>query len=92
MVELYDALVHENKGQPALPKVVPPVEETFANAEMGTDADSLWEEAKMVEVVLYLRGGKGLSIPAEVRPVLPERLWGLKKTFISSKQVQSLIL
>lgn len=36
--------------------------------------DDLWEDAEMVELVVWLRGNRHLTIPAEWRPYLPTKI------------------
>ena len=55
---------------PELPKVVPSAHKVFS--EM--DFDDLWEDARMVSIVHWLRGGTDLRIPDRFRPFLPQRL------------------
>lgn len=55
---------------PDLPEVIPSSEKVFSEMEF----DDLWEDARMVSVVHWLRGGKDLMIPTSFRPLLPKRL------------------
>ncbi|CAK9073024.1 unnamed protein product, partial [Durusdinium trenchii] len=76
MVELYDALVGTRTGMPTLPPRLPPLDETLAQAldqDEENDAESSWAEAELTAVVRYLRGGKSLQLPLDVRTVLPTR-------------------
>ena len=84
MVELYDQLITTKKGVPALPPCVPPALDTFNSMTFGLDAESLWQEASMVDVCRYLRGGTNLNIPDEFRYHLPRRLWYLKRSLQQS--------
>jgi hypothetical protein len=36
--------------------------------------EDLWEDAEMVELVVWLRGNRHLAIPAEWRPYLPAKI------------------
>ena len=38
------------------------------------DLGSLWHEARMEEVVIYLRGNKRLCLPEWARPLLPTEI------------------
>ena len=74
MVELFDWLVEDRRGQPALPADLPSALETFKSMEYGDTDDASWTEADIAGVCKYLRGGISLVVPPEWRPVLPKRL------------------
>ena len=68
--QIYDQLLASSKGMPELPEVMPSLEEIFSSL----DFDDNWDEAFLVDVCRYLRGGKNLLIPESFRPLLPKDL------------------
>ena len=71
MVSILHELLEDRAGAPSLPhQDLPDLRSIVASMEY-TD---LWEDAKMVEVIQYVRGGDGLSIPAHLRDLLPTGL------------------
>lgn len=74
MVELFDDLVHDNRGMPELPDPLPSALATFDSVAFDDDDKSLWGMAEMKAVCRYLRGGKNLQIPDSFRLCLPERM------------------
>ena len=55
---------------PDLPTNLPSAEETFQRMEF-TD---VWQDAEVVSVCHWLRGGRDLRIPETFRPLLPNKL------------------
>ena len=58
------------KGMPALPTNLPSAEETFQKMEF----DDVWQDATVVSVCHWLRGGRSLKIPPTFRALLPTKL------------------
>ena len=71
LASLFHRLIAEKKGMPELPDVLPSAEMVFS--EMAFD--DVWQDAKLVSVCHWLRGGRGLCIPNSFRQLLPTRLW-----------------
>ena len=67
---LWQNLVTDKAGMPALPPSVPKAAETFASLTF----EDLWAEASMASVCHWLRGGRDLQIPESFRSLLPKRL------------------
>lgn len=67
---MYVDLVNNKLGMPCLPDVLPSAIQTFTQMSF----EDVWQEANVVDVVHWLRGGRGLAIPNEWRPVLPHKL------------------
>ena len=70
IVSLLHDLLEEKAGVPSLPEELPDISTIVSSVEFA----DLWEDAKMVEVLQYMRAGTGLSIPSHLRHLLPTSL------------------
>lgn len=71
LVTIFEEMITTKKGMPDLPTNLPSAEETFQSMEF-TD---VWQDAEVVSVCHWLRGGRDLRIPETFRPLLPNKLW-----------------
>ena len=71
LASLYDDLNKEKLGVPSPPQDIPSAEESFAEMEFS----DIWQDAEMVSVCHWLRGGRDLEIPESFRSLLPKKLW-----------------
>ena len=67
---LYHDLNKNKFGLPALPKHLPPAEESFAEMTF----DDVWQDAQVVNLCHWLRGGRDLQIPDSFRNLIPKKL------------------
>ena len=70
MVSILHDLLEDKYGAPSLPQDRPDLASIVTSMEYA----DLWEDAKMVEVIQYVRGGTGLCIPSGLRGLLPTGL------------------
>ena len=70
LVKIFQELITLKQGMPTLPDPVPDAKETFSSMSY----DDNWQDADVVSVVHWLRGGRDLAIPEEWRKLLPEKL------------------
>ncbi|CAE7795332.1 unnamed protein product [Symbiodinium sp. CCMP2592] len=70
LVELHDQVLATKQGAPVLPEDLPTAIDTFT---MMT-CDDMWDDAKMIECIRYIRGGTSLRIPEAFRDLLPAAL------------------
>ena len=70
MVTIFQELINLKQGMPTLPDPVPDAKDTFSSMSY----DDKWQDADVVSVVHWLRGGRDLAIPEEWRKLLPEKL------------------
>ena len=70
LVSIFSDLISDKRGLPTLPDTVPPAEETFSQMSF----DDQWQDAQVVAVCHWLRGGKQLNIPQSFRDILPKKL------------------
>lgn len=71
LVKIFDDLIQNKLGMPQIPAQLPPAEEIFSHMKF----DDVWQDARMVSVCHWLRGGKDLQIPSSFRSLLPSKLW-----------------
>ena len=67
---IYDDLITQKSGLPELPKDLPCAKETFASMSY----EDVWQDADLVSVCHWLRGGRDLSIPKDWKDILPDKL------------------
>ncbi|CAL1168005.1 unnamed protein product [Cladocopium goreaui] len=70
LVSIFSDLISDKRGLPTLPDRVPPAEETFSQMSF----DDHWQDAQVVAVCHWLRGGKQLDIPQSFRDIIPKKL------------------
>ena len=70
LVTIFQELINLKQGMPTLPDPVPDAKDTFSSMSY----DDKWQDADVVSVVHWLRGGRDLAIPEEWRKLLPEKL------------------
>ena len=70
LVKIFEDLIQNKLGMPQIPAQLPPAEEIFSHMKF----DDVWQDARMVSVCHWLRGGKDLDIPSSFRPLLPSKL------------------
>ena len=67
---LFEHLNGEKLGVPELPPKVPTAEESFA----AMDFCDVWQDAQVVAICHWLRGGRSLQIPDSFRCLIPTKL------------------
>lgn len=70
LVTIFEEMITNKKGMPVLPTNLPSAEETFQEMTF----DDPWQDATVVSVCHWLRGGRSLRIPPTFRKVLPTKL------------------
>ena len=70
MVKIFEELIQNKLGMPQIPAQLPSAEETFSLMKF----DDVWQDARIVSVCRWLRGGKDLEIPSSFRSLLPSKL------------------
>ena len=70
LVTIFSDLINKKKGMPKLPNPLPDAKDIFKSM----DFDDHWQDADVVSVAHWFRGGRDLAIPEEWRSLLPRKL------------------